>query len=73
MFSNGRPDLALHNQIGHFNVITDVRTALPSLAPNCPVAAAMPGHTIACADAVNDAKWIRQAAAQGPPFYALVS
>jgi hypothetical protein len=42
---NDRPDLALRNQIGHFNTITDVRTAVPSLAPTCPGAAATPGHT----------------------------
>ena len=32
LFSNDRSDLAVRNQNGHYNVITDVLTAVPSLA-----------------------------------------
>ena len=72
LFSNDRSDLAVRNQNGHYNVITDVRTAVPSLAGICPGAAATPGHTTACAEAENDVKWMQQTAAQSLTFCALV-
>ena len=40
LFSNDRSDLAVCNQNGHYNVSTDVGTAVPSLAGICPGAAA---------------------------------
>jgi hypothetical protein len=52
-------------------VITDVRTAAPSLAGICPGASATPGPTTACAEAENDVKWMQQTAAQGLTFCAL--
>ena len=59
-------------QNGHYNIITDVRTAVPSLAGICPGAAATPGHTTACAEAENEVKWMQQTAAQSLTFCALV-
>ena len=47
-------------------------TAVPSLAGICPGAAATPGHTIACAEAENEVKWMQQTAAQSLTFCALV-
>ena len=73
LFSNDRPDLAVRNDNGHYNVITDVRTAVPSLAGICPGAAATPGHAALLSEVEKDAKWMRQAAAQGLAFHALVS
>ena len=72
LFSNDRSDLAVRNQNGHYNVITDVLTAVPSLAGICPGAAATPGHTTACAEAENEVKWMQQTAAQSLTFCALV-
>ena len=72
LFSNDRSDLAVRNQNGHNNVITDELTAVPSLAGICPGAAATPGHTTACAEAENDVKWMQQTAAQSLTFCALV-
>jgi hypothetical protein len=72
LFSNDRSDLAVCNQNGHYNVITDVRTAAPSLAGICPGASATPGPTTACAEAENDVKWMQQTAAQGLTFCAFV-
>ena len=66
-FFNDRPDLAVRNENGHENAITDVRTAVPSLAGICPGAAAL------LSEVEKDAKWMRQAAAQGLAFHALVS
>ena len=73
LFSNDRSDLAVSNQNGHCNVSTDVRTAVPSLAGICPGAAATPGHAALLSEVEKDAKWMRQAAAQGLAFHALVS
>ena len=73
LFSNDRPDLAVRNKNCHYNVITDVRTAVPSLAGICPGAAATPGHAALLSEVEKDAKWMRQAAAQGLAFFALVS
>ena len=73
LFSNDRPDLAVRNDNGHYNVITDVRTAVPSLAGICSGAAATPGHAALLSEVEKDAKWMRQAAAQGLAFHALVS
>ena len=57
LFSNDRSDLAVRNQNGHYNVITDVLTAVPSLAGICPGAAATPGHAALFSEAETDAKW----------------
>ena len=73
LFSNDRPDLAVCNKNGHYNVITDVRTAVRSLAGICPDAAATPGHAALLSEIEKDAKWMQQAAAQGLTFHALVS
>ena len=73
LFSGDRPDLAVCGEDGRYNVITDVRTAVPSLAGICPGAAATPGHAALLSEIEKDAKWMQQAAAQGLTFHALVS
>ena len=50
-----------------------MRTAVPSLAGICPGAATTPGHAALLSEAEKDAKWMRQASAQGLAFHALVS
>jgi len=65
LFSDDRHDLAVRNENGHYNV--------PSLAGICPGAAATPGHAALLSEVEKDAKWMRQAAAQGLAFHALVS
>jgi hypothetical protein len=61
------------NENGHYSAITDVRTAVPSLAGICPGAAATPGHADLLYEVAKDTKWMRQAAARGLVFHALVS
>ena len=61
------------NENGHYNAITDVRTAVPSLAGICSGAAATPGHAALLSEVEKDVKWMRQAAALGLAFHALVS
>ena len=61
----------VRNKNGHYNAITDVRTAGPSLAGICPGAAATPGHAALLSEVEKDAKWMRQAAAQGLALHAL--
>ena len=46
---------------------------MPSLAGICPGAAAKLGHAALLSEAEKDAKWMRQAAAQGSAFHALVN
>ena len=46
---------------------------MPSLAGICPGAAATPGHAALLSEVEKDAKWMRQAAARGLAFRALVS
>jgi hypothetical protein len=73
LFSNDRPDLALHDRLGFFTVVADIRTVVPSNDGECPGAAATPGHAAAVGAAAKDSKWVPQATAQGLSFFALVS
>jgi hypothetical protein len=73
LFSNDRPDLALHDRLGFITVVANIRTVVPSNDEECPGAAATPGHAAAVGAAAKDSKWVPQATAQGLSFFALDS
>jgi hypothetical protein len=56
LFSNGRSDLALHDRLGFFTVVADIRTVVPSNDGEFPRATATPGHAAAVGAAAKDSK-----------------
>jgi hypothetical protein len=71
LFSNDRPDLALHEKLCFFTAVADFRTVVPSNDGECLGAAATLGHAAAVGAAAKESKWVPQATAQGLSFFAL--